>query len=337
MADRCIDGTLTTGTQAGTVAGAAPTDGEWANAAHAEANIQAVYDGLAAGDTLHATRTQTLTAPIDIDQAHGTAGNPIAVLGYNYNGGAPIADGSKYVIDANSTAANCILAADKDFWTFKNVEFKNATADNVTGVTDRPQWWQFVNCDSHNAGGAGWGTSGGNYYTNSAFVLCRAYSNGESGFFTADSYHSFCTAYSNGSSSPKAGFNGYRNVYTACVGYSNDHSNFYDPVYRTHLFNCVSDDPVTRGIYVKGSPATVIGSRITGTGTGIVGDGSADVLDLWNYIVCDTAPTAAITVDQQIEGADTRIETGVEGYIDAAGGNYGLTNDAAARRTAVVL
>lgn len=147
MADKYIDGQLATGLQTGD---------DWPNAYRTEANIQAGYDQLVAGDTLHATRTQTLTAPIDIDQASGVVGNRIKVLGYNYNAGDPDPDGTPYVIDADSAAANCILVAKKDYWQFENVVFKNATADNVTAKTGPPKGLAFKNCISHNAGGCGW-------------------------------------------------------------------------------------------------------------------------------------------------------------------------------------
>ena len=332
MADRCIDGTLTTGTEAGTVAGAAPTDGEWANAAHAEANIQGAYDQLVAGDTLHATRTQTLTAPIDIDQASGSGGSMIKVLGYNYNAGSPIADGTKYVIDANSAAANCIDIADKDFWVFENVEFKNATADNVTGSVASPRSCTFKNCTSHDAGGDGWGNSGGAPLLVSRFILCQAYNNVNGYAITTLGRFLFCTAHTNSA----IGFNTYGGAYFGCVAYDNSISFRDQSIENGIFFNCASDDATSAHFSCLSFGAIVAGCRMTGTGTGILGSGTQDVLDLWNFNNCGTK-TNNITVDQQIKGVDTRIETGVEGYIDAAGGNYGLTNSAAARRTAVAL
>lgn len=328
MADKYIDGQLASGTQSGD---------DWTNAYYTEANIQGAYDQLAAGDTLHCTRTQTLTAPIDIDQATGTIGNPITVLGYNYNAGAPVVDGARYVIDANSAAANCINIADKDYWHFKNVEFKNATGDNVAGSVSTPQLCVFKNCISHDSGGRGWGGVGGVYFYRTTFVLCQAYNNSLDGIRAEEqSIFLFCTAYGNGGVGAYSGFTAKSSVYAVCVSYGNADKNFYDTRTQPFFFGCVSDDPTAGGIAVDYSTAVIAACRITGTGTGIVGDGSVDVLDLWNFINTSTK-TATATVDQQVRGANTRIETGVEGYIDAAGGNYGLINAAVARRQEVTL
>ena len=328
MADKYIDGELTTGTQSGD---------DWANAYHTEANIQAAYDQLTAGDTLHATRTQTLTAPIDIDQASGSSGSPITVLGYNYNSGSPIVDGTKYVIDANSAAANCILVADKDYWHFKNVEFENATADNVTAKTDHPRYWWFVNCESHAAGTRGWGDSGGKTFRNSFFVLCQSYLNGTAGF-SLNTVNSllFCTAHSNGQSSAHRGFQTDHSTLIGCVAYNQTGQAFCDTG-NGLMFGCVSDDPSVCSVLVSaGKCACIVASRLTGTGVGVQGGGTGDLLDLYNFINTSTK-TDSITVDQQIRGSNTRIESGVEGYIDAAGGNFGLINSAAARRQEVTL
>jgi hypothetical protein len=120
-----------------------------------------------------------------------------------------------------------------------------------------------------------------------------------------------------------------------CVAYSNGRYNFNRVLFGA-IAHCVSHDPTTAGVFVNAERGPVWASRITGTGTGILGDGSAGILDLYNFINTSTK-TNNITVDQQVRGADTRITTGEEGYIDAANDNYGLTNAAAARRRAVEL
>ena len=327
MADKYIDGELATGTQSGD---------DWTNAYYTEANIQGAYDQLTAGDTLHATRTQTLTQKIDIDQASGSLGSPITVLGYNYNSGTPVVDGTPYVIDANSAAANCILVDDKDHWRFENVEFKNATGDNAACTTDYADYWVFKNCDSHSAGADGWGNAT-RRFRYSHFVLCTAYSNGANGIRAYGSTYTLCTARDNTSDGFKPDNCG---VMFGCVAYGNGgyDCNYGGGSFPLYIANCVSDEAAAAGIASlwASSPIVVVASRITGSPTGILGNGSDAVIDLWNFNNC-TAKTSLITVDQQIRGADTRTESGTEGYIDAAGGNYGLTNSASARRQEVAL
>ena len=329
MADKYVDGQSDNATQ----------DGDsWATAYWSEANIQGAYDQLVAGNTLHCTRTQTLTAKIDIDTNQGTVGNMITVQGYNYNGGGPgvpVVDGTRYVIDANGAAANCINVANIDFWQFNDVEFKNATGDNVVNSGASCVGWVFKNCISHDAGGGGWGDSTSLRFLRSTFILCQAYNNANDGF-ACDDYNSFlfCTAHTNGGVGTSFGFFAKTSTYIGCVAYNNSKTNFSDLGFTSLWFGCVSDDPTDFGLSISNYTAVIAGCRVTGVGTGIVGDGSAYALDLWNFINTPTK-TATITVDQQINGADTRTETGVEGYVDAASGLYSLILGAAGYRTEV--
>jgi len=240
VADKYIDGELASGTQSGD---------DWTNAYYSEANIQGAYDQLVAGDTLHCTRTQTLTATIDVDQADGTADSPITVKGYNYNGGAHQDDGTRYVINANSAATNCVKIS-KSFWVFDNVEFANAIGDNVTSSTPSAQKCVFKNCISHHAGLSGWGPTGGIYFINPVFILCQAYNNGTNGFFvSSDPRFIFCTAHTNGGVTPTSrGMGGWGGFYVGCVSYNNANRNYTSTsIHSATFFGCVSDDPTSTG------------------------------------------------------------------------------------------
>ena len=312
------------------------TGEDWTNAYSTQANLQAGsagadtgIDGLVAGETLHITGTWTLAAPIDIDQASGSVGNRIRFLGYN---SSHVVDGTKAVFDGNSTAANCILVATRDYWHWENLEFKNATADGFT-TSGNSFYHRFINCDFHDCGGDGMGNSGGRDPRISQAILCRFYNNVNGGAFLVGDFV-LCQAYNNtgnGLTSESGG------VFLYCVAYNNGSENLLDYSWGMTV-GCVSDDAGAANgcLKARGQGHLALGNRFTGTGIGILGDDTAEVLDLYNFINT-TVKTSQIVVDQQIRGANTRIETGVEGYIDAAGGNYGLTNSATSRRTAVEL
>lgn len=290
-------------------------------------------ENVTAADT--ATLDDKDTKGIELDTASGASGSPITVEAQNASWET---DGTKAVLDGNSKATNCLIVDDKDYWHWKNVEFKNAVEDNVTAKTDHARYWVFVNCEGHNAGGHGWGYSGGKSFSWSSFELCHAYNNGSRGIYVSSACRFvLCSAWANNVD----GFNFSYGAAIGCVSYANGTYNYYGLSYANALFNCVSDDAGVAGMYFTGGCNLVLGCRITGTGTGILGDGSADVLDLFNFINCDPADSN-ITVDSMLRGVDTRTTEGVEGYIDGDNAdlslrNYGLTREAACRRIEVEL
>ena len=147
MGDIYADGELTTGSNDGT---------SWADAYRGAAGLQTAFDNASAGDTVHVTRTFTLAAgtPIDADQGSGSAGQPIGVIGYNYNSGSPVNDGTRAVLDAGGAAAHCLNVDDVDDWVVENVDFRNATGDNVyVTSTDNALRWVFLNCVAHGSSG----------------------------------------------------------------------------------------------------------------------------------------------------------------------------------------
>ena len=269
------------------------------------------------------------TPGIVVDTNSGAFGTPIRVIGQNSSWAT---DGTKSILDGNSKATYCLVSVGKHYWHVFNVELKNAASDNATCKTDHGYYWIFKNCASHDAGGSGWSAAGGKYFRGSSHVLCSAYNNAAYGIYSRGSIYALCTAYGNGNVG-LALYGGYAIIGGLAYGNATN----YMVTGGTHSISAfgVSDDPTSYGFLFSGGTHVVFGNRITGTGlAGIRGCAGDEVQDLYNFINM-TTKTSNITVDQQVRGADTRIETGMEGYEDAANDLYNLVLGAAGYRTEI--
>jgi len=331
MADIYVDGELATGTNDGST---------WANARQGEAGLQAGFDVAVAGDVLHLTRTFILTSIIDIDQTSGTSALPVRVIGYNYNSGSPVVDGTFAVIDGNVAVNNCILGDNIDFWTMENIEFKNALEDNISAQNNPMNNWSFINCHSHHAGlglvsGSGWGHDGADQWQDTAFVLCKAYLNLDNGIYSYSCSLFGCTSYSNGADGFVGGYGQYNN----CLSYSNTDAGFAVAETANMIINCVADGNGA-GVHIGSGegPIMLMGSRITNNTIGIEGDVVAPLfLDCYNFYNNNGTNFDNVIPLNQIRGQSTRTTIGIEGYIDRVAGNFGLLDTAAARRMEVQL
>jgi hypothetical protein len=291
-----------------------------------------------AADVLCLTRTFTLAATIDIDQNSGTQASPIRVIGYNYNSGSPIIDGTFSLLDGNSAATNCVLGNNINSWIWENIEFKKANEDNVGVAGADCDSWSFINCHSHHAGqggvtGDGWGSTNAIKFNNASFSLCRAYSNLVFGFYTYHAAMFGCTSYDNGDD----GYYSWYSMHNNCVSYSNGDHGFYLLGSEQSMMNCVSDGNVDSGIYFTDGPLLLIGSRITNNAFGVRGDGTATVIDLYNFFKGNATLSSNCTLISTVRGVNTRTTTGNEGYVNRSAGNFALLDTAAARRTEVEL
>jgi len=317
MADVYCDGQLTTGANDGS---------SWADAYRGAAGLQAALDAAAAGDVIHVTRTFTLPDAIDVDIASGLDGSPIRVVGYNYNGGAPVNDGTKAVLDADATAANCIVANDTDHWFWENVEFANATATGCEATGSRPMYWVFHRCDSHGHGGAGWG--GADHWQASVWHFCRAFDNGGDGWETSRiSYSSLYACSSMGNTGRGFGVTNYTQI-VACIASGNGSDGFFLSI--ASLLHCVADGNGGDGLHVGLGPVRVAFCRLTNSSAyGIDASGNT-TLAMHCFLASngsgDTNGSAIFVEDQ---GVSTLLTSGEVGYEDRSADRFNLRLGAA--------
>lgn len=128
-----------------------------ANWTDAWTTLQSATDTAVGGDIVYCRGTETLTAPIDLDASAGTtAGGWIKYIGCNSSTGA--VDGSRYTLDGNSTAVNCLLFYASPYgvylW-FENMVFTGATGSGVAFPANVGSPTMYVNCVAHTNGSFG--------------------------------------------------------------------------------------------------------------------------------------------------------------------------------------
>ena len=276
-----------------------PTDGSdtapydtWAKAA---TSLQTIADLATSGDGCYCRNTQTLAAPIDFDTNSGTtADGYITFIGCADNGDTGAEDGTNvdgtpFVLDGNSAAAQCILATTHDYIRIENFELTGATGDGYD-ATDNADYWIWINCLSHNNGASGWDMDGCDFHT---FIKCIAHTNVDGwSDLEYDNTLLFCVSYIN----TDHGFTtDNRTVFIGCLahdngpdagdaGYSVDQGN-------CRFFNCVADGEVTGIELFQIDGQIIVGCRITNNAEGI--DFSSELaLCGWNYFHGNTADLA---------------------------------------------
>jgi len=236
---------------------------DWTNAWE---TFQQAADNVTAGDICYCRNTDTLTAPVDFDTNSGVNGTGYCkFIGCAADGSV---DGTRFVLDANSAAAQCILSSTVGLIWLENIEMKNATGSgyDATGQSDN---WVWVNCISHNNSNHGWDTTG--CYAHD-FIKCQGYSNTDSGFYLASQARYFlflCVAYDNSDN----GFYIYANQSTAshCITHDNGADSGdrgFGMNYHSQVLNCIADGEV-EGIYLHNEPVRIYASRITNCTEGI--------------------------------------------------------------------
>ena len=311
------------------------------NAASTDYASVAIADGIdntTRTEEIAGVNTTAKACPgITIATASGTDGVPIYLIGCN---GSFVENGTKVVLDGHDLAAQCV-ETNKNFYVVRNVDAMQAVANGFTTIsTATPLIWVLVNVDSHDHGADGWGAAGGAGWLQSTWIRCRAYNNISHGWGVVTNGPGFvgCSAIGNG----QRGWTGgaYYKMY-GCIA----HQNGGWGVYMNYgpMANCVVDGNgesvgSTGGVIVSDGPVVIVNSRITdNTGYGLNAS-TAMVYSINNTFLNNTSgATTGSVVISILDGADTNITTGAEGYISEEGNNFGLLPTAAGYRVSLAL
>jgi len=305
--------------------------------------LQSAADTAVAGDVVYCRGTETLSAAIDFDTNSGSAASGfIKFIGCNAGGSV---DGTRFVLDGNSAATNCILLAAQKYIWWENLELKNATGAGWDATNANWGCCAFVNCYSHDNSGRGFDA----YFCNDGvvFIRCRAIDNGSDGFF--DTYYSttrFALCYSAGNSGAGFAVEGgvAGQLFVGCVCHNNTDKGI-DAEGGINAIHCVLDENGADGIIQDTNDylGLVLGCRITGNGDA-AGEYGLDVsagrvLYGWNFLVNNNSGAANGYVDAIPDDADadTNETSGTEGYTDGANDDFNLTDSATLRSTAIEL
>lgn len=313
----------------------------WAKAA---TSLQTVADTAVAGDIVYCRGEQTLSAAIDYDFASGSiASGFIKFIGCNAGG---TVDGTKFVLDGDSAATNCILLAAKNYIWWENFEMKNATGDGWDATNANFNSIVFINCVSHNNTGDGWDL----YYSAipiaCVFIRCYAYSNGGDGFgqfYSGASVFALCISKNNtggGFDTSASHATTFQATIYGCISHNNGGAGIKGK--SLLCFNNVIDENDDDGINIDGNMGLIIGNRLTDNGKDTSGyglNGVGRAIYGWNFLLDNDSGATTGYVDPFYYGSDsdTNETSGTEGYNDGANDDFNLTSSATLRRTQIDL
>lgn len=220
---------------------------DWSNA---WSSLQRAIDGTggtqpAAGDVVYLKHTgaagvadETLSGLIDVDGNSGnTVNGHISYIGVNSSG---VEDKTRYVIDGNSAAVNCLKFNAIDYIYFKHLHVKNATGDGI-GRASVCNYLGFENILSVDNGADGISCD---LFYYSLFVDCGCSNNNVTGF---------------------------SNLFYAKVirGVASDNGAYgFQVVTRSVLCNCMSISNNETGVLLTGTSNAIIGGVIDGHDSG---------------------------------------------------------------------
>lgn len=299
-----------------------------------------------ASDIVYCRGTQQLSTGILLQASGHTISGLINFIGCNASG---VDDGTRFVLDGNSVATNCLLSDGGSYSRFANFEIKGATANGVDDATSDSFTVTFINCKFHSNGGIGFD---GASWVNANFFKCVFINNGSHGCqcnYSGTGKYLFCSFLDN----TGYGYYQYINVAYICVfigcifsgnstGASLDYGGWV-------MFNCIFDGNVAHGINSDFSGCyrgtLLVGNRITNNGSYGIYDSTIGYFvgtAAFNFFDGNTngAVNGYVKLDEGsfIEnGVNTNLLTGTQGYVNAENGDYNLTADATMRRVAVTL
>jgi len=273
------------------------------------------------------------TKGIEIDTNSGSTGSPISFVGVNSSWAE---DGTQATLDGNDLANANITNAGKDWLNFRNTTSKDS-AGNAFEATSAATECHFANCIADNPATGGFEYNGG-YWQWSTFYRCKAFGFTTYGWRVYQTSLFGCAAW--GGTGGCTGM--YLNASAAsnCVAFEQADGYGVNMLNGSQLVNCVLDAN-KYGLTLTDDAQQIVGSRITNNTTyGIAG--AKPVTDLYCYYSGNGANFQNDIHLDEDDGSSTRTTTGTVGYIDSdnatlADRNYGLTNQAAARRQEVAL
>ena len=314
--------------------------------ADAFTDLQAAIAVAAASDVVYCRGTQTLTAPITYSCSGSLTSGLIDWIGCNASG---VDDGTRFVLDGNSSVANCLNSDGGGYSRFKNFEIKGATANGVYDATADSNSCTFINCKFHLNGGTGFN---GGSWGNTTYFKCSFDNNGSYGAqsnYAGTNKYLLCTFRGNLSGYYQYANMAYSTFHFGCIFSDNTGNGAFLPYGGWTIVNCVFDGNGGFGMNTDFSNCyrgtSLVGNRITNNGSYGIHDVAIGYFlgtVAYNYFNGNTSGDFGpyIVIDDAFledSGVETNLYTGIQGYVDAANGDYNLTADATMRRVAVTL
>ena len=306
-------------------------------------SLQTAADTAVAGDIVYCRGTETLSAQVDYDTNSGDmdTNGYIQFIGCNSSGDE---DGTRYVLDGNSAAANCTHWNGVSRVLLRNFDLKNATGDGFGGTTAGGYGVILDNVCSHDNGGDGFYA----YSMSNGSILfrCCAYSNSNYGFYYIKQKAVFCCAHDNGN----AGF--YSNYNTqcliGCLAYDNSGDDYQDLDDGCLLLMCISNGGSGNGVNPENTPTDaapiLIGNRFTNKVSGKYGIDFNSLAGYYGWNVLDgnvdNIANSSLAMIAKYNGTDLNsLSPGNtnQGYTDLTDGSedFNLTSNATLRRSAI--
>ena len=266
---------------------------------------------------------------IVLDGNSGSSGSMIRFVGVNDSW---TEDGTRATLDADDQADCCMTNTETRYYLALANLVLAGSAGNGFDVAAFYRYSTHTNCIFEGAADDGIGGSSSPTYCGFDFCVFR-----ENGSYGADaiSCNFFgCTFYDN-----DIGLYGLAACSAdECVFFENATGGCY-LLTGSSASHCVMDAN-GYGVRVHTPGVSIYASRITNNTTGVYG--SAPGRDLYCFYSGNTANFENDIHDADVRGESTRVTTGEIGYIDGDNvdltlRNYGLTNDAAARRMEALL
>ena len=307
--------------------------------------LQAAADAAVAGNPVYCRGTETLSAAVDFDTNSGDidTNGYIQFIGCNSSGDE---DGTRYILDGNSAAANCIYWNGVNRVLLRNFDLKNATGDGFGGNTTSTYGNIFDNVCSHNNGGYGFY----NYpiYFTGFFFRCCAYSNSNSGFYLIVSKALFCSSHDNGGYGFYSDYNNLALI--GCLSYDNSVDDYYKLDDSCLLLMCTGNEGSGNGVNPVTSPTNaapvLIANRFTNKVSGKCGIDFNSLAGYYGWNVLDgnidNLGNSSLAMIAKYNGADSNsLSPGDtnQGYTDLTDGgeDFNLRSDATLRRSAITI